>query len=74
LGQTVKYMIENGYNIPMNSFRKFILFIERCKGYEEDAKRFIFLSSETENLEISYETVRPIFLRTLSSKTGNEVL
>jgi hypothetical protein len=48
--------------------------MERCKGYEEDAKRFIFLTSETDTLDFTYDLVRPIFLRNLSMKTGNEVL
>jgi hypothetical protein len=48
--------------------------LERCKGYEEDAKRFIFLTSETETLDFSYDLVKPIFLRNMSMKTGNEVL
>ena len=51
-----------------------IMFLESCKGYEEDAKRFIFLTSETETLDFSYDLVRPIFLRNLGLKTGNEVL
>lgn len=74
LGQTLKFMIENGYSVPKSSFQKFVLFLERCKGYEEDAKRFIFLASETETLDFSYGTVKPIFLRTLTSKSANEVL
>lgn len=48
--------------------------MERCKGYEEDAKRFIFLTSETDTLDFTYDLVRPIFLRNLNMKTGNEVL
>ena len=50
------------------------MFLERCKGYEEDAKRFIFLTSETETLDFSYDLVRPIFERNMQMKTGNEVL
>jgi hypothetical protein len=50
------------------------MFLEKCKGYEEDAKRFIFLTSETETLDFNYELVRPIFQRNLRLKTGNEVL
>jgi len=48
--------------------------MERCKGYEEDAKRFIFLTSETDTLDFTYDLVRPILLRNLNMKTGNEVL
>ena len=51
-----------------------MLFLEKCKGYEEDAKRFIFLTSETDTLDFSYDLVRPILLRNMAMKTGNEVL
>jgi len=50
------------------------MFLERCKGYEDDAKRFVFLSSQTNNIQIDYDLVRPLFLRTMSMKTGAEVL
>lgn len=74
LGKTMKYFMQNDYNIPKRAFQDFILFLERCKGYEEDAKRFIFLTSETETLDFSYDLIRPIFLRNMSLKSGNEVL
>ena len=48
--------------------------MEKCKGYEEDAKRFIFLIPETENLDFTYDLIRPIFVRTIKNKSGNEVL
>jgi len=32
------------------------------------------LTSETDTLDFSYELVKPIFLRNMSMKTGNEVL
>jgi len=70
----MKFFMQNGYLVPKKSFQEFVLFLERCKGYEEDSKRFIFLTSETETLDFSYELVRPIFLRNMSLKTGNEVL
>ncbi len=74
LGKTMKFFMQNDYPIPKSAFQNFVLFLEHCKGYEEDAKRFIFLTSETETLDFSYDLVRPIFLRNLSMKTGNEVL
>lgn len=70
----MKYFLQNGYTVPKRSFQEFVLFLERCKGYEEDAKRFIFLTSETENLEFSYDIIQPIFLRNMSNKSGNDVL
>lgn len=51
-----------------------MLFLERCKGYEEDAKRFIILTTESEYLDFNYDMVRPLFLRTIKTKTGNEIL
>lgn len=74
LGKTMKFFMQNDYPIPKRSFQDFVLFLERCKGYEEDAKRFIFLTSETDTLDFSYELVRPIFLRNMHMKSGNEVL
>jgi len=74
LGKTMKFFMQNDYPIPKSSFQNFVLFLERCKGYEEDAKRFIFLTSETETLDFSYDLVKPIFLRNMNMKTGNEVL
>jgi hypothetical protein len=43
----MKYFIQNDYNVSPEIFKQFILFLERCKGYEEDAKRFVVLTSET---------------------------
>lgn len=70
----MKFFMQNDYPIPKSAFQNFVLFLEHCKGYEEDAKRFIFLTSDTETLDFSYDLVRPIFLRNMSMKTGNEVL
>jgi hypothetical protein len=74
LGKTMKHFMQHDYPIPLKSFQDFVLFLERCKGYEEDAKRFIFLTSETETLDFNYNIVKPIFIRNLSLKSGNEVL
>lgn len=74
LGKTMKHFMQNDYRVPKRAFQDFVLFLERCKGYEEDSKRFIFLTAETETLDFSYDLVRPIFLRNMTLKTGNEVL
>lgn len=60
--------------MPKETFQEFILFLEKCKGYEEDAKRFIFLISETDNLDFTYDIIKPIFQRSMKVKSGNEVL
>ena len=50
------------------------MFLERCKGYEEDAKRFLFLSHDTEDIQMTYKIVRPIFQRAIKYKTPQDVL
>lgn len=70
----MKHFITNDYNVPISAFQDFILFLERCKGFEEDAKRFIFIISDTEHLDFSYNLIRPIILRIIKTKSGNEIL
>jgi hypothetical protein len=70
----MKHFLQNGYNVPRKSFQQFIMFLEKCKGYEEDAKRFVFLTSDTETLDFSYDLIQPIFIRNMRTKSGNEVL
>ncbi len=70
----MKYFMQHGYHIPMPAFQKFMMFMESCKGFEEDAKRFVFLTSETEDLDFSYTLVRPLFLRLMKQKTGSDIL
>ena len=48
LGSTMKYMLQNGYQVKESTFQQFVLFLERCKGFEEDAIRFLLLSSDTD--------------------------
>lgn len=45
LGQLVRDLIVQGdYKIHKQTFMKFTLFLEKCKGFEEDAKRFLILT------------------------------
>ena len=74
LGKTVKYFLQNDYKISEQTFQEFVLFLEKCKGYEEDAKRFIFLVPETQNLDFTYKLVRPLFKKTIGQGSGNEIL
>ena len=50
------------------------MFLERSRGFEEDAKRFIIISADTTHLNIDYTLLRPIFQRAIRNKTGQEVL
>lgn len=70
----MKYMLQNGFKVKESTFQQFVMFLERCKGYEEDAKRFIFLSSETDDIQVTYKMVQPLFLRAMRYKTAQDVL
>ena len=74
LGQTIKYMLQNNYKVSSNTFKSLVLFLERCKGFEEDAKKFVILSTETETIQVDYKMLRPLFLRTLKNKSKNDLL
>ena len=50
------------------------MFLERCKGFEEDAKRFLFLTQETKDIQVDYKMVRPLFQRAMKFKTAQDVL
>ena len=75
LGQLVRDLIIHGdYSIHKASFMKFIMFMEKCKGFEEDAKKFYLLTSQSSHLQIDYEMVRPMFVRIIKNKGGPEVM
>jgi hypothetical protein len=44
LGRTLKEFMSRGVKIPEDDFMEAVLFLESCKGYEEDAKRFLFMT------------------------------
>lgn len=70
----MKYFMQNDYDVSPSTFKSFVLFLERCKGFEEDAKRFIALTSESTKVQVDYDLLKPLFLRTIKNKTGNDVL
>lgn len=74
LGRVVKQLLTEDYKISIKSFQDFVLFLDKCKGYDEDAKRFVMLTSDTQHLDFTYDIVRPIFERSLKTKTGNDIL
>lgn len=75
LGKMVRDMIiQSDYNIHQNSFVKFVMFMEKCKGYEEDAKKFLLLSTQSSHLQISYEMIRPFVIRVMKNKGGPELV
>lgn len=75
LGKIVRDLIIQGdYNIHQNSFVKFVMFMEKCKGFEEDAKKFLLLSTQSSHLQISYEMIRPFVIRIMKNKGGPELI
>ena len=52
----------------------FVMFLERSKGFEEDAKKFLFLTRQSSHLQIDYQMIKPIINRIIQFKGGPEVL
>jgi len=44
---------------------KFIMFLEKSKGFEEDAKKFLLLTGNSSYLQIDYNMIRPMVIRLL---------
>jgi len=74
LGQLVRDLMINDYHLHKSTFTKFVMYMEKCKGFEEDAKKFYLLTSQSSHLQIDYELVRPMFIRTIKYKGGQEVM
>lgn len=74
MGHYMKHFLQNDYPVSVECFKEFVLFLERCKGFEEDAKRFVILTSETKHVQADYSMLRPLFMRAIRNKTGNDVL
>lgn len=46
LGKAIRdFIVQEDYQIHQASFMKFVMFMEKCKGFEEDAKKFLLLSN-----------------------------
>ena len=74
MGTTLKNWLARGYDVQPRSFKDYVMFLERCKGYEEDAKRYVTLAHDTEHIQIDYAMLQGLFLRSIQTKTGPEVL
>jgi hypothetical protein len=74
IGTTIKEMLSHKFPVQASTFKDFVLFLESCKGYEEDAKRFVSLAHDTEHIQVDYEMLQPLFLRTMKHKKGTDVL
>lgn len=75
LGKFVRdIIVQEDYNIHKATFMKFLMFLERSKGYEEDAKKFMILSLQSSSLQIDYDMVRPYVRRVMKKKGGPEII
>lgn len=67
-------IVHEDYHIHKATFMKFIMFMERSKGFEEDAKKFMILSQQSSSIQIDYEMIRPYVQRTMKKKGGPEII
>lgn len=64
LGRTMKNWIgPMQLHIPQEYITKTILFLESCKGYEEDAKLFLFYLASVPHYNLDWSTSAPLFRR-----------
>lgn len=50
------------------------MYLDQCKGFEEDAKKFVALAQESSDIQVDYDLLRPLFMRTIRHKKGTDVL
>ena len=50
------------------------MYLERCKGFEQDAKKFLYTTANSKFLQMNYDLVRPLVQRTVQLKKKQEVL
>ena len=75
LGKSIRdFIVQEDYKIHQSSFIKFVMFMEKCKGFEEDAKKFLLLSTQSSHLQISYQMIRPFVIRIMKNKGGPELI
>lgn len=68
-------IIREDVAMPKKTFVEFVLFLERCKGYEEDAKKFLtVVAKESSHLQIDYDMCRSVVNRILTHKGGPELV
>ena len=48
--------------------------MDQCKGFEDDAKKFVLLVQDHTEMQVDYDMLRPLFLRTMKHKKGADVL
>ena len=68
-------VIHDDVHISTNTYMKFLNFMQRCKGYEEDAKKFLMLVPKSSSyLQIDYNMCQPFVTKTLKHQGGSETI
>jgi len=67
-------IVDGDYHIHKSSFMKFVMFMEKCKGFEEDAKKFLFLTQRSSHLQIDYDMIKPMAIRMMRNRGGPETM
>jgi hypothetical protein len=61
LGKQMKAMLQDGLRIEKEDFLRFTMYLNRSKGVQNDARRFLFMTNDSENLQLDYSILRPFF-------------
>jgi len=64
-------IVHDDCNIKNKTFMSFIMFLEKSKGFEEDAKKFLLLTGNSSHLQIDYEMIRPMVIRLLKHQDSD---
>jgi len=67
-------IVQDDYNIHKATFMKLLMFLEKSKGFEEDAKKFMILARQSSSIQIDYEMIQPYVQRTIRKQGGTEIL
>mmetsp|Transcript_4313 Transcript_4313/g.7289 ORF Transcript_4313/g.7289 Transcript_4313/m.7289 type:complete len:464 (-) Transcript_4313:184-1575(-) len=68
------FIVQRDFFIHKSTFMKFIMFLERSKGLEEDSKKFLLLSRQSSYLQIDFKMIQPLIQRLIKYKGGPEVI
>ncbi len=59
----MKEWIASGLHLPVELVQQVILYLESCKGFEEDAKLFLFFLGNSPHYDLDWPTAAPLFMR-----------
>jgi hypothetical protein len=74
LGKTMKEFTDMGVVISKENYVSFCMYLDMCKGLENDTLRFVFDVNRTEHIQLDWDFVRPLVIRAINYRSGGEVL